>query len=210
LSTRSRFPCRSPQRASAGSLSCGGAMKRRAADLPFGESSATSISRSARNPRIPRTTNYGLRRENDSAYAPFRMSIKGSSDSAIPSVSWPGRNSNFFSASALLAKQPPNFLMDELPERSAPATSRRAEIDRFLDQVKTLGPAVKARSRGRLIFGLDATMSRQPTWDISCARSSRERSAVEPPCSMAARPGCLLPPVSPPRCQPSPRCDHCR
>src|SRR5262249_9270909 len=29
------------------------------------------------------------------------MSIKGSSDSSIPSVSWPGRKSNFFSASAL-------------------------------------------------------------------------------------------------------------
>src|SRR3974377_1429170 len=51
---------------------------------------------------------------------------------------------------------------------SAPATSRRAEIDRFLDQVKTLGPAVKAGSRGRLIFALDATMSRQPTWDQAC------------------------------------------
>src|SRR6516225_6671793 len=48
------------------------------------------------------TTNYGLRRENERAYAPFRMSIKGSSDSSIPSVSWPGRNSNFFSTSALL------------------------------------------------------------------------------------------------------------
>src|SRR5215470_16940783 len=47
-------------------------------------------------------TGHGLRRENDRAYAPFRMSIKGSSDSSIPSVSWPGRNSNFFSASALL------------------------------------------------------------------------------------------------------------
>ena len=51
---------------------------------------------------------------------------------------------------------------------SPPPTSRRAEIDRFLDQVKTLGPAVKAGSRGRLIFGLDATMSRQPTWDQAC------------------------------------------
>src|SRR5262249_29258155 len=44
---------------------------------------------------------HGLRRENDKAYAPSRTSIKGSSDSWIPSVSWPGRKSNFFSASAL-------------------------------------------------------------------------------------------------------------
>jgi hypothetical protein len=64
---------------------------------------------------------------------------------------------------------------------SAPATSQRAEIDRFLDQVKTLGPAVKAGSRGRLIFGLDATMSRQPTWDQACklqAEMFREAAAI--------------------------------
>ena len=46
--------------------------------------------------------------------------------------------------------------------------SPRAEIDRFLDQVKALGPAAKAGRRGRLIFALDATMSRQPTWDQAC------------------------------------------
>ena len=64
---------------------------------------------------------------------------------------------------------------------SAPATSRRAEIDRFLDQIKTLGSAVKAGSRGRLIFGLDATMSRQPTWDQACklqAEMFREAAAI--------------------------------
>jgi hypothetical protein len=47
----------------------------------------------------------------------------------------------------------------------APAKSARAEIDGFLDRVKSLGPAVERRGRGRLIFALDATMSRQPTWD---------------------------------------------
>ncbi len=64
---------------------------------------------------------------------------------------------------------------------SAPAASQRAEIDRFLDQVKTLGAAVKAASRGRLIFALDATMSRQPTWDQACklqAEMFREAAAV--------------------------------
>ena len=64
---------------------------------------------------------------------------------------------------------------------SAPATSRRAEIDRFLDQVKTLWPAVKGASRGRLIFALDATMSRQPTWDQACklqAEMFREAAAI--------------------------------
>jgi hypothetical protein len=33
-----------------------------------------------------------------------------------------------------------------------------------------MGPAVSAGGqRGRLVFALDATMSRQPTWDIACA-----------------------------------------
>src|SRR5262249_32360667 len=51
---------------------------------------------------------------------------------------------------------------------SAPATSQRAEIDRFLDQIKAFGPVPKTGARGRLIFALDATMSRQPTWDQAC------------------------------------------
>lgn len=51
---------------------------------------------------------------------------------------------------------------------SATATSPRAEIDRFLDQVKAFGPVAKTGTRGRLIFALDATMSRQPTWDEAC------------------------------------------
>jgi hypothetical protein len=51
---------------------------------------------------------------------------------------------------------------------SPPATTPRAEIDRFLDQVKVLGPTAKTGQRRRLIFALDATMSRQPTWDLAC------------------------------------------
>ncbi len=47
--------------------------------------------------------------------------------------------------------------------------SSRPEIDAFLEKVKGLGPAATAGKRGRLIFALDATMSRQPTWDSACA-----------------------------------------
>ncbi len=54
------------------------------------------------------------------------------------------------------------------PSAQAPA-STRPEIAAFLDRVKTLGPATAAGTRGRLIFALDATMSRQPTWDSACA-----------------------------------------
>jgi hypothetical protein len=67
------------------------------------------------------------------------------------------------------------------PPSSAPTASPRADIDRFLDQVKALGPAAKAGRRGRLIFALDATMSRQPTWDQACrlqAEMFREAAAV--------------------------------
>lgn len=48
------------------------------------------------------------------------------------------------------------------------APSPRAEIDAFLAQVRDLGPSGRTGLRGRLIFALDATMSRQPTWDTAC------------------------------------------
>jgi len=48
------------------------------------------------------------------------------------------------------------------------AASPRAEIDAFLNKVKSLDPASPSGQRGRLIFALDATMSRQPTWDTAC------------------------------------------
>lgn len=63
-------------------------------------------------------------------------------------------------------------------DRSKPVTSKaqnpasaqvRPEVAAFLDKVKSLGPAVTTGRRGRLIFALDATMSRQPTWDSACA-----------------------------------------
>lgn len=73
---------------------------------------------------------------------------------------------------------------DVTPARnaSAPATtSSRSEIDAFLSKVKSLGPATGAGGRGRLIFALDATMSRQPLWDTACklqADMFREAAAI--------------------------------
>ena len=43
--------------------------------------------------------------------------------------------------------------------------STRAELDAFLAQVRGLQPV--GSGRGRLIFAMDATMSRQPTWDLA-------------------------------------------
>jgi hypothetical protein len=47
-------------------------------------------------------------------------------------------------------------------------TSSRAEIDAFLTQIQSLQPAARSGLRGRMVFALDATMSRQPLWDTAC------------------------------------------
>ena len=52
---------------------------------------------------------------------------------------------------------------DQLPEKS-----RSAEVDAFLRDLQR-APAVRpAGGRGRLVFALDATASREPTWDRAC------------------------------------------
>lgn len=54
----------------------------------------------------------------------------------------------------------------------APARSSAGAIDRFLGAAKQLAP-LAAGTAGRLIFALDATMSRQPTWDLACSLQAR-------------------------------------
>ena len=49
-----------------------------------------------------------------------------------------------------------------------PAPASRREIDVFLSRVNALDPALRTGTRGRLVFALDATISRQPTWDHAC------------------------------------------
>ena len=49
-----------------------------------------------------------------------------------------------------------------------PATSSSADVDAFLTDLRR-APAVRpGGARGRLIFALDATASREPTWDRAC------------------------------------------
>jgi hypothetical protein len=66
--------------------------------------------------------------------------------------------------------------------RNEPAAgSSRAEIDAFVETVRSLDPVTQSGQRGRLIFALDATMSRQPLWDAACrlqADMFREAAAV--------------------------------
>ena len=51
---------------------------------------------------------------------------------------------------------------------SGSPVAARPEIEAFLAQVRAMAPSVKSGQRGRLVFALDATMSRQPTWDAAC------------------------------------------
>lgn len=59
------------------------------------------------------------------------------------------------------------MVKDRSEHPPAPVSSR-PEIDAFIERVRALGPVTTAGKRGRLIFALDATMSRQPTWDSAC------------------------------------------
>ena len=49
-----------------------------------------------------------------------------------------------------------------------PAKSGQAEIDAFLAKVASTPAATASGSRGRLIFAMDATASREPAWDRAC------------------------------------------
>jgi hypothetical protein len=46
--------------------------------------------------------------------------------------------------------------------------AKQAEVDAFLRQVAALPKAQAGAGRGRLIFAMDATASREPTWDHAC------------------------------------------
>jgi hypothetical protein len=45
--------------------------------------------------------------------------------------------------------------------------SNRAEVEAFLQRLQNIAPVQPTGGRGRLIFAMDATMSRQPTWDLA-------------------------------------------
>ena len=59
---------------------------------------------------------------------------------------------------------------DKLPtprgRGAAAGASGDAEVAEFVRRVKELAPRT-ATGRGRLVFAMDATMSRQPTWDMA-------------------------------------------
>ena len=61
-----------------------------------------------------------------------------------------------------------------------PTTTSSADIAAFVAKARAMSPHAPG-ARGRLIFALDATMSRQPTWDMACALQAdmfREAAAL--------------------------------
>jgi hypothetical protein len=62
---------------------------------------------------------------------------------------------------------------------AAPPAKRSGsgEIEAFVRQARAIG-AAKSPGGGRLILSLDATMSRQPTWDLACALQAEMFDAV--------------------------------
>ncbi len=66
-------------------------------------------------------------------------------------------------------------------DRKLPSKSSQGDVETFLKKVAA-APAVRpAGERGRLIFAMDATASREPTWDHAChiqAEMFRETAAL--------------------------------
>src|SRR5438128_2279863 len=64
--------------------------------------------------------------------------------------------------------------------RQAPLahSSTDADVADFVRRMKELGPQVGV-GRGRLVFAMDATMSRQPTWDMALALQADMFHAVK-------------------------------
>jgi hypothetical protein len=53
-------------------------------------------------------------------------------------------------------------------DRIVPAETSAHEVEEFLRKVAVTPVPVRAGGRGRLIFAIDATASREPTWDMAC------------------------------------------
>jgi hypothetical protein len=62
--------------------------------------------------------------------------------------------------------------------KSAPATSSAGDVAAFVARMKALAPAATG-GIGRLVFAMDATMSRQPTWDMALGLQAEMFHAVK-------------------------------
>src|SRR5262249_52456139 len=72
--------------------------------------------------------------------------------------------------------------IDRAQGSTGPAAPARAATDaeapQFIERMKTLSPATKV-GRGRLVFAMDATLSREPTWDLALGLQAEMFKAVK-------------------------------
>ena len=64
-------------------------------------------------------------------------------------------------------------------DRKLPSTAGANEIDAFVRAVERLPANRTPGSRGRLLFAMDATASREPTWDHACTLQGEMFVAAE-------------------------------
>jgi hypothetical protein len=64
------------------------------------------------------------------------------------------------------------------PNSTVPAAATSAEVADFVAKMQALAPRT-AGGNGRLVFAMDATMSRQPTWDMALALQGDMFDAVK-------------------------------
>lgn len=57
---------------------------------------------------------------------------------------------------------------DKDDKSQLPAAAKNAEVEAFLRKVAAMPAARPASGRGKLIFAMDATASREPSWDRAC------------------------------------------
>src|SRR5258705_907447 len=72
----------------------------------------------------------------------------------------------------------PGKLPTEARQAPLARSAAAADVADFVRRMKEVGPQV-AVGRGRLIFAMDATMSRQPTWDMALALQAEMFHAVK-------------------------------
>lgn len=72
-------------------------------------------------------------------------------------------------------EKPPARIEEKAPP--SPQRSSAQDIDAFVRHARALG-ATRPAGDGRLILALDATMSRQPTWDLACSLQAEMFDAV--------------------------------
>ena len=68
---------------------------------------------------------------------------------------------------------------DRKPDGSLPATGGSDAVDAFVREVDRMPASRGDKSRGRLLFAMDATASREPTWDQACALQGEMFVAAE-------------------------------